>query len=418
MAFLSPAALLPDNLTAKERERALAVLAKIHISIGRDLEWGALFCALEWPHKTALICDNHTWDALGKAVAEALSADGYHITLLNLGSSPRPDEQHVAYITSHAAGCDALIAAGSGTLNDLTQFAAQQLQKPYAICGTAPSMNGYLSANAAIIQHGHKKSLPAALPHAALFDLNVLEQAPKHLKQAGLGDSICRSTAQVDWLLSHLLLGTHYDTLPFALLAPYEENMLQGDDDALIRTLLLSGLGMTLMCGSYPASQAEHLLSHYMETRFHDAVGHRLHGEQIAVTTLYIAALQEKLLTRENAPQWTAELPDEAIIEAHFGTETATEVLREWHAKLGAIGGREAFNARIAEQWGALKAGYAASRVTTDAIASALTTAGAPMRFEDLGLNAAQWQECIRFAPFIRNRFTVLDLALLTGQSD
>ena len=34
---------------------------------------------------------------------------------------------------------------------------------------------------------------------------------------------------------------------------------------ALARTLVLSGFGMTLVGGSYPASQGEHLISHYLE---------------------------------------------------------------------------------------------------------------------------------------------------------
>ena len=34
---------------------------------------------------------------------------------------------------------------------------------------------------------------------------------------------------------------------------------------ALARTLVLSGIGMTICGGSYPASQGEHLISHYID---------------------------------------------------------------------------------------------------------------------------------------------------------
>ncbi|MEO0973902.1 MAG: YdeI/OmpD-associated family protein, partial [Pseudomonadota bacterium] len=43
------------------------------------------------------------------------------------------------------------------------------------------------------------------------------------LIRAGVGDSICRPTAQTDWLLSHLVLGTPYIEEPFAVLAEDEE---------------------------------------------------------------------------------------------------------------------------------------------------------------------------------------------------
>ena len=58
-------------------------------------------------------------------------------------------------------GADALVAVGSGTINDLCKYAAAQDGKPYAVFATAPSMNGYTSKNAAITVDGHKKSLPA-----------------------------------------------------------------------------------------------------------------------------------------------------------------------------------------------------------------------------------------------------------------
>ena len=45
---------------------------------------------------------------------------------------------------------------------------------------------------------------------------------PLRLIRAGLGDSVCRPTAQADWLLAHLLLDRPYREVPFALLAADE----------------------------------------------------------------------------------------------------------------------------------------------------------------------------------------------------
>src|SRR6202008_4909969 len=110
-----------------------------------------------------------------------------------------------ARLRTATAGADALIAVGSGTINDLCKFVAARDGKPYAVFGTAPSMNGYTSANAAIIVAGLKASLPTRPPVGVFLALSVLAAAPARMIRSGLGDCLCRPTAQADWLLSHAL---------------------------------------------------------------------------------------------------------------------------------------------------------------------------------------------------------------------
>lgn len=403
--------ILPENLSLADAARVKDILRNIQGHVSHDLDWAAYFNQAEWPKNTALICDNQTWMALGKKIIKLLEQSGYKITLLNLGSTPEASDAFVDYLVQHTKDCEGLIAVGSGTLNDLAKYSAHLQQKPYAICGTAPSMNGYLSANVAITLKGHKKSLSATLPRLALFDLDVMKAAPQRLRNAGLGDSLCRSTAQIDWLLSHHLLGTAYDSLPFALLKPYEAKLLAGDSYALIMTLLLSGLGMTLAKGSYPASQGEHLLAHYAEMRFPEIAHDHLHGEQIAVTTLYMARLQEQFLRMPSPPQWTKSLPDQTFILDYFGVETGEEIWKEWDAKLTLIGNQKAFNERLASKWNDIKTLLTQYIVPEIILRKALEQSDT----EELGLNATQWQEALRHAPLIRNRFTFLDLGLMSG---
>ena len=398
-AFLSD--FLPDNLTAEERTRCAQTLGKTQVAIGRVLDWAAHFTALDWPRDTALICDNNTWKAAAEHISQSLVDCGFRVTLLNLGSSPKPTTELAEYIVSHTASCAALIAVGSGSLNDLTKHAAFLSGKPYTVCGTAASMNGYLSANAAILAHGHKKSLPSRLPRAALFDLDVLEAAPRRLQAAGLGDSICRSTAQVDWLISHHLIGTPYDELPFKLLAPYETALLAGDRHALIQTLLLSGLGMALANGSYPASQAEHLLSHFMEMRYPDIAHNTLHGEQIAVTTLFISELQNALFSTKNASKTHKKVHSDEKLLLFFSGGSGREVLAEWHAKI-AHKPKEISDLLCKE--------YTRVHVPTSVLRTSLEKSGSPLHYSDLGLSEAQWLETVEYAKYIRNRFTCLDL--------
>src|SRR3546814_10817423 len=66
----------------------------------------------------------------------------------------------------------------------------------------------------------------------------------------------------------------------------------------LARTLVLSGFGKAISGGSYPASEGEHLISHYAEMMGGAELPESFHGEQIGVTTLTMARLQERMLDK------------------------------------------------------------------------------------------------------------------------
>src|SRR5439155_7608193 len=211
------------------------------------------------------------------------------------------DMATVEQVRARTRGASAIAAVGSGTINDLCKYAAFLDRKPYVVFGTAPSMNGYTSISAAITEHGHKKSLPANAALGVFLDLEVLSKAPLRMIRAGLGDSVCRPTAQADWLLAHLLFDRRYRIAPFRLLEGDEALLLAkagalvagdvGAMEILARTLVLSGLGMTICGGSHPASQGEHLISHYIDMLGEPSWPAAFHGEHIAVTTLTMARL-------------------------------------------------------------------------------------------------------------------------------
>jgi glycerol-1-phosphate dehydrogenase [NAD(P)+] len=145
--------------------------------------------ALGFGRRLAVVCDPATHAALGARVQGVLDA----ICVL-LDAHPHADIATVERVREATAACDALIAVGAGTINDLCKYAAVQSGKPYAVFATAPSMNGYTSVNAAITVDGHKHTLPAAAPRGVFVDLEVLAGAPLRMIRAGIGDSICRPT--------------------------------------------------------------------------------------------------------------------------------------------------------------------------------------------------------------------------------
>jgi glycerol-1-phosphate dehydrogenase [NAD(P)+] len=280
-------------------------------------------------------------------------------------------------------------------------------------------MNGYTSVNAAITVDGHKRSLPAKAPLGVFIDLAVLAAAPLRMIRAGLGDSLCRSTAQADWLLSQHLRGTVYREAPFALLAPDEallleapEALVQGDLDAmrvLARTLVLSGLGMTICGGSYPASQGEHLISHYIDMFAPAGRPPCFHGEQVAVATLTMARIQEAMLAAP-APRLNAAPATREELLERFGANIGDACWSECAAKLS-VEQAEALSAAIGERWSDLVSILGRKMIPSATIADVMTRAGCSQTPGAIGVTAKFYRRGVRDARFLRDRYTFLDLA-------
>ena len=390
---------------------------------GREAD---LVGALDLGGRLAVVSDATTQRVMGRRIEQALGPIA-EVQSIVLPDHPEPDLETVDRLCTATADADALVAVGSGTINDLCKYASASDGKPFAVFATAPSMNGYTSVNAAITVEGHKKSLPAQAASGVFFDLEVLAAAPVRLIRAGLGDSVCRCTAQADWLLAHLLLGRPYRAAPFALLAedePYlldaPEALVGGDLEAirrLVRTLVLSGFGMTLCGGSDPASQGEHLISHYADMMADPAWAQNFHGEQIGVTTLSMAGLQASLLDGP-PPRIRPSAIDEAALIEHFGAEVGRSCWQEFRQKRVDPGAAFQLNQRLAERWDEICQQIAAIHRPPQQLREILVRAGAATGPEALGWPRTFYGEAMQYARVIRNRYTFLDLAADGGVLD
>ena len=390
---------------------------------GREAD---LVGALDLGGRLAVVSDATTQRVMGRRIEQALGPIA-EVQSIVLPDHPEPDLETVDRLCTATADADALVAVGSGTINDLCKYASASDGKPFAVFATAPSMNGYTSVNAAITVEGHKKSLPAQAASGVFFDLEVLAAAPVRLIRAGLGDSVCRCTAQADWLLAHLLLGRPYRAAPFALLAedePYlldaPEALVGGDLEAirrLVRTLVLSGFGMTLCGGSDPASQGEHLISHYADMMADPAWAQNFHGEQIGVTTLFMAGLQARLLDGPPPRLRSCALGEATLID-HFGGELGRSCWQEFRQKRVDPGAAFQLNQRLAERWDEICQQIAAIHRPPQQLREILVRAGAATGPEALGWPRTFYGEAMQHAREIRNRYTFLDLAADGGALD
>jgi len=401
----------------------IQVVAIEHSLAGRETD---LLTSLRLGKRIAVVSDATTREVLGKRVERAL-ARAVTLVPVVLPGQPHADAITVASLRHACADADALVAVGSGTINDLCKYAAAQDGKPYAVFATAPSMNGYTSQNAAITMNGHKQSLAAAAPAGVFMDLAVLSAAPARLIRAGLGDSLCRSTAQADWLLSHLLFGTPYRNAPFALLVEDErvlldcpEALLHGDPEAmraLARTLVLSGMGMTLCAGSYPASQGEHLISHYIDMFAPSDRDAYFHGEQVAVATLTLARIQEDVLSA-GPPRLRPASVTEDELQRRFGADIGNSCWREFERKRLTLQAASQLEQHLADRWDDIRRSVRAVMVPAERIRAVLRRADCPGTPEGIGLTPAFYASAVRNARFLRDRYTFLDLAADSGHRE
>lgn len=381
--------------------------------------------------RLAVVDDNNTAKAFGDQIARALKGR-FDVTRVTLAGTPVADQNTVQDIRQMTSTCEALVAVGSGTISDLCKYTSFLAKKPYAVFPTAASMNGYCSANASITVDGIKKTLPAHMPKGVFCDLSIIAEAPPRLNKSGFGDSLARSTAQTDWLMSHTLLGTPYTDVPFALLRPIEPKLLESArgialadrpaTDLLMQTLLLSGLGMTIATGSYPASQGEHMVAHTLHLlESHKAAsaekkpakgkkktnGH-YHGEEIGVTTLAIARIQEKLL--RDKPRLRPMNFEDATIESLFGKPAIVEAQRTYISKRALIDRANLTPEILHKRWDKVLERVDPIMLPMEKIELALKQAEAPDSPEMLGWQADSYETALTHARLLRDRFTFLDL--------
>ena len=173
-----------------------------------------------------VVADATTWPLAGDRLAASLGRCGYetdrHLVPLRDGySSPLAGDAEVEALDERlllaALPFSSVTAVGGGTINDIAKLAAFRRGLPYAVIPTTPSMNGYTSGIAAILQAGVKTTISSRVPVACLADLTLLQAAPARMIAAGLGDMVSRPVSLADWYLSHRLLGTEYSAAAVTL---------------------------------------------------------------------------------------------------------------------------------------------------------------------------------------------------------
>ena len=372
-----------------------------------------------------LVCDDLTWNAAGHLVLEKLGEE-YKATRHSLGRDIHPTLALAEEVIAVGGAYDALLAVGSGSINDITKYAAAQLKKPYICIATAASMNGYTSANASLLVDGYKQSLPAVAPIAVIADINVIAHAPRRLARSGLGDTLCRSTVEADMILSHYLLGTPYPKAIFDRLRAHESTLIPNagkltslDTDmayftALMEALLDGGDAMTEYGSSAVASQGEHMIANAAELMYGSDIHSVRHGELVAVASVSVSKLQEHMLLGQPIVK---SLPrNSSQFLRLFGKHSADAVEAAYHKKLLNPEQAQKINSQMEEIWPRCKEAIQEILLPSTTLQRALTLAGTPTRAQDIRLDPERYQNILTYAHMTRERFSFLDLAVMNDK--
>jgi len=225
----------------------------------------------------------------------------------------------------------------------------------------------------------------------------------------------------VDWLLSHLLLGTAYRELPYILLA-YDEDALFdraaaleiADMEAygvLVRICAIMGLGTCFTETTHSGSMGEHMMSHYIDMFAADAHPGTLHGEQVGVTTLTMSRLQNRILGKPSPPILSPTNIDATGMVARYGKKIGQNCIKQLERKALDRKKADQFNLFLTENWEDLSARLRDVTLPSERLWQAMEKIGAPKTATELGLSQDFYREVVIHSREIRDRYTMLDVA-------
>lgn len=394
----------------------------------------AAYAAKHCGKRALLVADQNTHAVAGEAVYSALLGAGKDVTEVVYGPEPLDATDELGDEVADAGlRADFVVGVGAGTLSDLAKYAGHQLNRPVLLCATAASMNGYTSGIVAMKVRGLKRTIACAPAEAVFADPAVSATAPQRMTAAGVADFLSKCSSSTDWRAAHLLHKVYYCDRPREFFEGTQDRLLaacpaigRAEPTAIqvaLECLMLSGCSMVVAGSSAPASGGEHLISHYIDMKSAlNGTPHDFHGTQVGVATIYCLELWEKILQLDpNAIDIDAQLaampsPEDvaATIDADWG-RIAMEVHEQWNQKMHTPDSLRAELEQFRRDLPALRNELKKDLLPAATVAEAIEACGGPTRPEDLTSPLPDYTNALTRARYIRNRFTVLDLAADLG---
>ena len=313
---------------------------------------------------------------------------------------------------------DGVISVGTGSLHDICRKAAAELDKPLCLFATAPSMDGFASYCAPLTNGNFKITYPAKSPEVVIADTKILAKAPKELKSAGFGDMIGKYVGLIDWQVSSILTGEYYcekvanltRQATDKIMALADQITLDSEESAsaVFEGLLLTGLGMSFVKNSRPASGTEHILSHFWECKkLLDGKLSDFHGKKVGVATLLIMKEYQKLYEKTSVKAHK-EVIDWDDVYSHYGAlkdeviklNTPDTITDNLDLKL------------IEDNWQKIRQ-IIASVPTYEQMLDLMKRAGAVTTCDEIGVSEQLKEEGLKYHPYMRRRLSLKRISYL-----
>ncbi len=384
-----------------------------------------------------LVADPNTWEAAGELARDVLREAGAACVCKILPSrEPVPDETSLgSLLMAVPAGTDLVVAVGTGTINDCCKFLSFRMGLPYVVVATAPSMDGFASVGAALITDNLKTTYDAHVPLAIFADTGILSKAPMEMIAAGVGDILGKYTCLCDWQMAHIICGEYHcpqvEEMVRRSIRQVRDNLAgipQRDPEAIqsvTEALILTGIAMSFVGNSRPASGCEHHLSHYWEMQFlFQGRKPVLHGAKVGVGTVLALRMYESLMAEE--PDFSRALEEADRFDAAAWEEemrrlygpAADGVIRlERRTGKNAPAGRRERLEVIRARWEDIRGTAKKLLPPSEEVEELLRSLGAPVSPLDVGVDREMTRDAIVAAKEVRNRYTLLQLLWDLGLS-
>ena len=317
-----------------------------------------------------------------------------------------------------------IIVIGSGSLIDLCKFVSfKNKQNLIVFCSSLTA--AATTSTVSLTNDGVKETIKSKIAQSIIIDLDNLRMAPLRLLRSALGDVLCRSTCQIDWLTSHLFLSTEYDETPFAL--QYEDErllldnsykILKGDYDtlaALSRMTLLNGIAAIIIGSTHAGSMGEHLISHYIDMFMGEKHPGTLHGEQVAVTTLLLSKIQNQIINFSDTLVFKKLNITDNNFRELFGDKIFNQMYEQFKKKYFDGEKLDNLNNLLEKKWPEQKTILKKHLLPTESIEKALKNCGAPTNNVELRIPNNFYNLAIKNSFLLRDRFSYLDVAHYTN---
>lgn len=299
---------------------------------------GQILAEAGFPKKVLIVSDENEMRA-ANGLMPALEAAGFEMKKLIYKNMICARIEEVREVEALLGDVEGVISVGTGSVNDICRVASYNKGKKFAIFATAPSMDGFASDSAPIIENNFKTSVYVEQPMAILADTAILAKAPTELKAAGFGDMVAKYIGIFDWRLSNLLTDEYYCpavadiTMQGVNKIMALADKVTGEDEeaagSIMEGLILSGLGMKLAGCSRPASGAEHVVSHYWECyKIARGIWPDFHGKKVGVATVLINRIYRNIADRVTEIHPVADPTNWEEVKAAFDPSQVEDVMK------------------------------------------------------------------------------------------